>query len=76
MSLELKARPNGCEEAALISQGFYIPCNISATRNIYHSRDKRTYRMCDMCADHNVKRRGAEDQGPYTPTDTEEEPTQ
>ena len=68
MPLELKARPNGCEEAALMSREFYIPCNQSSTRNIYHSRDKRTYRMCDMCSDHNVKRRGAEDRGPYTPT--------
>lgn len=57
MPLELKAAEGRCEEASLMSREFYIPCNQPATTFVYHSRDKRSYRMCDACAWHNIKNR-------------------
>lgn len=62
---EMKAIVGGCEEASPSSRDFYIPCNNTAVRNIYHKADKRTYRMCKSCAAHNIKNRGAVDKGPY-----------
>ena len=59
----LKAKPDCCEEASLLSHSFYIPCNRPAAY-IVENRGER-YRMCDMCADHNVRNRGAKDIGPY-----------
>ena len=55
---ELKASPTGCEEASLNSKEHYIPCNAPA-RFMVKNRDATPYRMCEMCADHNVKNRGA-----------------
>jgi hypothetical protein len=66
--MDLKARPGGCEEASPMSHNFCIPCNRPATRMI-KNRDPRPYRMCDMCADHNVRNRGAEDVGPFKEED-------
>ena len=48
----------------MMSREFYIPCNAPATKVLYCNRDKRDYRMCDMCADHNV-RRGMVEQGEF-----------
>lgn len=63
----LKAREGGCEEASMASSLTYIPCNKPATRMIsWPARGEGPYRMCDMCADHSVKNRGATDLGPYT----------
>lgn len=62
----LKAVSKGCEEASPASHAFYIPCNRPAVRMIRHMNNEGPYRMCEMCADHNVKNRGAQDIGPYT----------
>ncbi len=62
--LELKAGPGRCEEASPLSGEKYIPCNAPAERLMYSPQDKRTYRMCGPCADHNL-RRGMRDEGPY-----------
>jgi hypothetical protein len=63
---ELKAAPGCCEEASTLSAQFYIPCNRPATRMIRNTDQQSPYRMCEMCADHNVKNRSATDAGPYT----------
>jgi hypothetical protein len=63
--VELRAKPGGCEEASPMSHHFYIPCNRPATRMIKNRDPQSPYRMCDICADHNVRNRGAEDVGPF-----------
>jgi hypothetical protein len=60
----LKASPGCCEEASALSHSTYIPCNKPAARMV-KNRDTEPYRMCEMCADHNVHNRGATDLGPY-----------
>lgn len=62
---ELKAIQGGCEEASPASRDHYIPCNKPAKKMIYSKRDKKTYRMCEACADHSVKNRGMIDKGSY-----------
>ena len=70
MNAPLKAAEHGCEEASLESREFYIPCNQPATTVVHWpGRQDRPVRMCAMCADHNVRNRGGEIQGPYIPTD-------
>ena len=64
MSVELKARAGCCEEASGASRDHYIPCNRPA-KVIVKTRDPEPYRMCEMCAEHNVANRGAEITGPY-----------
>lgn len=59
-----EAKPNGCQEASELSHSFYIPCNRPATR-IIKTSDATPYRMCNMCAEHNIKNRGAKDLGPF-----------
>jgi len=55
----LKAKPHCCEEASLSSHSFYIPCNNPATKVVgWKGRSDSPIRMCEMCADHNVKNRG------------------
>lgn len=49
-----------CQEAAILSKAYYIPCNKPATAIVYHARDGRGYYMCAMCADHNVRNRYGE----------------
>ena len=56
MTIEFRAEEGGCEEAALISSEVYIPCNKPATQVLHCDRDRRDYRMCDFCADHNIRR--------------------
>lgn len=68
----LKAKPGGCEEASPHSHGFYIPCNRPA-EFVVDNGGSTTYRMCEMCTDHNVKNRGAKIVGNYNP---KEEPTE
>jgi hypothetical protein len=56
---ELKAGPDGCEEASLLSKERYIPCNRPAEHIVgWKGRSETPVRMCAMCADHNVKNRG------------------
>jgi len=47
-----------CEEASPMSRSFKIDCGRPATAIIWSNRDQRAYRMCEMCADHNVRNRG------------------
>jgi len=55
----LKAKDHCCEEASLSSHSFYIPCNRPATHIVgWIGRSDAPIRMCEMCADHNVKNRG------------------
>ena len=61
---DLKAQPGCCEEASVLSQSYYIPCNAPAVRMIAQ-KDGNILRMCRGCADHNVKNRGSTDAGPY-----------
>lgn len=63
--MELKASPNGCEEASVLSKDHYIPCNKPAVQLVFHERDDRTYRMCEACAWHNIQNRGGQDRGPF-----------
>lgn len=67
----LEASPNGCEEASVLSRQYYIPCNRPATRLI-KLRELKPARMCEMCADHNIRNRGATDVGPFVPSSEEE----
>lgn len=48
----------------MTSHAFYIPCNRPAVCMI-QMRSEGPYRMCEMCADHNVRNRGGTDVGPY-----------
>jgi hypothetical protein len=52
----LKAKEGCCEEASHLSTTAYIPCNRPATKIMHSEKDQRNYRMCDMCADHNLRR--------------------
>lgn len=61
----LQASPTGCEEASVLSQEKYIPCNRPARHKMQNERDKKqVLRMCDFCADHNL-RRGFKNIGPF-----------
>lgn len=61
------AKPHHCEEASLFAPpGCYLPCNEPATK-IVTGRDGVDIAMCDMCADHNTKNRGARSERPYDP---------
>lgn len=60
----MKAGRNLCEEASVISGSFYIPCNRPAA-SLVKARDPNVYRMCETCADHNVRNRGARLVAPY-----------
>ena len=60
----IKAREHCCQE----SNQWYpqFPCNQLATRIIkFVKTNEGPYRMCDGCAEHSVKNRGATDIGPY-----------
>lgn len=58
MALELVAQYGCCEEASMLSQTVYIPCNAPAVV-LVNNGDRRPYRMCEACACHNVKNRRA-----------------
>lgn len=47
-----------CEEASPMSFKFKIDCGRPSVAIVWHNKDQRAYRMCDMCADHNVTNRG------------------
>ncbi|MCK5639716.1 MAG: hypothetical protein KAJ19_02925 [Gammaproteobacteria bacterium] len=54
-----KAKPGCCEEASLFAPaGVYMPCDKPATKMVGW-KNEGPYRMCDMCADHNIKNRNA-----------------
>ena len=58
----LQKVPKGslCQEASSLSRETYIPCMAHATKVIFHPRDGKSYFMCEPCADHNLKNRGAQ----------------
>lgn len=59
-----EARPGGCQESNYMFPEF--PCNKPAIRMIgWPARGEGPYRMCEMCADHSTKNRGATDLGPF-----------
>lgn len=67
MSDLFKAKPGGCEEAAL-GIPFYAACNKPAVVMVgWPRRREGPYRMCQECAWHNTKNRGAVELGPYPP---------
>jgi hypothetical protein len=47
-----------CQEASAHSWGLYVPCRKQATTIVHHPKDRRSYYMCDACADHNLRNRG------------------
>jgi len=47
-----------CQEASPFSSSSYVACGQPATHMVKHRRDRRSYLMCEMCADHNVRNRG------------------
>lgn len=60
----IEAKPGTCEEASPFAPpGCYLPCGKDAVKRVHHPRDQRTYNMCEACADHNIKNRGAVDHG-------------
>lgn len=64
--MELKAGEDRCEEASFLSREKYIPCNAPAILMVgWKDRGEGPYRMCPMCAEHNVRNRGAHVIGPY-----------
>lgn len=65
----IKARPHGCEEAAIGFGDAYFPCNRPATKVVSTKTTEGPYRMCDACADHSVRNRGMRVLGPYLPKD-------
>lgn len=47
-----------CQEASILSGSYYIACGRPAKAIVRHDKDRRSYYMCEMCADHNVRNRG------------------
>ena len=47
-----------CEEASMFSSNRYIPCGLPAVA-LVKNRDPKPYFMCEGCAYHNVRNRGA-----------------
>ena len=48
-----------CEEAnPVLSHKSYVPCGRPA-KYLIKTRDPRLYLMCEFCAEHNVRNRGA-----------------
>lgn len=65
--MPIEATAHGCQEARLGFPG-YIPCNDPATTWVgWIKRGEGPYRMCEACAHHNLKNRGADELGPFTP---------
>ena len=57
-----------CEEASIFSRERYIPCGQPAVA-LVKNRDPKPYFMCEGCADHNVRNRGATILARKTPTE-------
>jgi hypothetical protein len=55
-----------CEEASMFSSAAYIPCNAPAAFVVkWKGRSDAPIRMCEGCADHNVRNRGGEIVRPF-----------
>src|SRR6266511_1032943 len=60
----IEAKPGGCQESNFLIPT--LPCNKPAVKMIgWPTRNEGPYRMCEMCADHSVRNRGATDLGPF-----------
>jgi len=61
---KIKAGIGRCEESSLHMPA--LPCNAPATTMIaWPNRAEGPYRMCNACANHSLKNRGAVNAGPY-----------
>lgn len=47
-----------CEDSSNFVNGMHWTCGRPAMKSVYHERDNKSYAMCDMCADHNIRNRG------------------
>lgn len=59
----MTANEHCCEECAIMPPGVnaYFPCNKPATKIVgWKGRSDIPIRMCDGCADHNIRNRGGE----------------
>lgn len=65
---EWEADEGRCQEAGPLSSEKYFPCNRPAVSIVeFTARKEGPYRMCEMCADHNIRNRGATLVGPFIP---------
>lgn len=55
---EVDFKGKNCEEASMMASSFYVPCGKPAVA-LVKNRDPKPYFMCEGCADHNVRNRGA-----------------
>ncbi len=48
-----------CQETSIFTTDrLYIPCGAPAVSIVRHDKDNRSYYLCLMCADHNIRNRG------------------
>lgn len=52
-----------CQEASPLSVTSFVQCGKLATKLVLSERGTVVYRMCDECADHNIRNRGAKEVG-------------
>lgn len=50
-----------CEETSDYIRGMHITCGRPAVTTVYHKHDRKSYAMCEMCADHNINNRGGQE---------------
>lgn len=57
----------------MLGGGGYLPCNAPATQIVGWPQrpGEADLRMCDMCANHNIRNRGAEHIRFFCPTDAD-----
>ncbi|MCD0415700.1 hypothetical protein LOC51_00600 [Rubrivivax sp. JA1024] len=66
MDFKLQADEDCCQEASIFSVAVYMPCNAPATSVVgWKGRSDTPIRMCDACANHNIRNRGGELIAPY-----------
>jgi hypothetical protein len=61
---DARGRERTCQEASPMSRDQYVHCGALATC-VVDNGDERPHWMCEGCADHNVKNRGAVRWQPY-----------
>lgn len=59
LPVKIDLKGTRCQEASSMSATRYIPCGDDATKLVLSDRGTRLYFMCEPCADHNVRNRGA-----------------
>ena len=50
-----------CEDTSNYIRGMHITCGRPAVTTVYHERDRKSYAMCEMCADHNINNRDGQE---------------